>query len=47
MMMDPEEPEFKERINNLIKISKRMRNKKIPRIEITEDDILAEIPDTK
>jgi len=38
-MMDPEEPEFKERINNLIKISKRMRNKKIPRIEITEDDI--------
>ena len=39
MMMDPEEPEFKERINNLIKISKRMRNKKIPRIEITEDDI--------
>jgi Cdc6-like AAA superfamily ATPase len=37
--MDPEEPEFKERINNLIKISKRMRNKKIPRIEITEDDI--------
>lgn len=37
--MDPEEPEFKERINNLIKITKRMRNKKIPRIEITEDDI--------
>jgi predicted AAA+ superfamily ATPase len=38
-MMDPEEPEIRERINNLIKISKRMRNKKIPRIEITEEDI--------
>jgi Cdc6-like AAA superfamily ATPase len=37
--MDPEEPEIRERINNLIKISKRMRNKKIPRIEITEEDI--------
>jgi predicted AAA+ superfamily ATPase len=38
-MMEPEESEFKERINNLIKISKRMRNKKVPRIEITEEDI--------
>jgi predicted AAA+ superfamily ATPase len=37
--MEPEESEFKERINNLIKISKRMRNKKVPRIEITEEDI--------
>jgi predicted AAA+ superfamily ATPase len=38
-MKDPEEPEIRERINNLIKISKKMRNKKIPRIEITEEDI--------
>jgi predicted AAA+ superfamily ATPase len=38
-MKDPEEPEIRERISNLIKISKKMRNKKIPRIEITEEDI--------